>query len=321
MVFERAYCDRMQSEVSTIDPEANPNPGQPCAAAPGLQRIVARESVLGEGMRIRRVLPSRQRRTVGAWCFLNHFGPLDVSAGEGMRVGPHPHTGLQTFTWPIAGEILHRDSLGFEQRIRPGQVNLMTAGRAIAHSEESPADRPALLHGVQLWIALPESHRDIDPAFEHHPEVPTLEREGFRVTVLAGEVFGKHSPVRVYTPLMGVELSGSGGGELRLPLRRDFEYGALVLEGDARFCGEALTVGELLYLPPGHDAATLQTFAAARVLVIGGTPYRDDLVMWWNFVGRNRAEIARFVADWNAGRGFGEVRGYRGERLLSPLLP
>jgi len=304
--------------MTTTDPQPNPNSLEPCAGA-GLLRIAARESVLGEGMKIRRALPSRERRTVGAWCFLDHFGPIDVTRGDGLRVGPHPHTGLQTFTWPIAGEILHRDSLGSEQLIRPGQVNLMTAGRGISHSEESPAQRASLLHGAQLWIALPDSHRHIEPAFEHYPEVPAIERSGFRVTVLAGEAFGERSPVRVHTPLLGLELLGSG--VIELPLRTDFEHCAMVLEGEAHLCGEPLATGELLYLTPGRDAATLCANAPTRLLLLGGTPFTEELLMWWNFIGRDKAEIARFVADWNAGRDFGEVRGYPGARLSAPPPP
>lgn len=311
--------------MSTIDTTANPNPAQNCATAPDLLRIQSRQSVLGEGMVIRRALPSRQRRTVGAWCFLDHFGPLDVSQGDGLRVGPHPHTGLQTFTWPIAGEILHRDSLGTEKLIRPGQVNLMTAGRGISHSEESPAQRPAQLHGAQLWIALPGSHRHIDPAFEHYPEIPTLDRGGFHISVMAGEFCGEASPVRLHTPLLGLELLSGGDAALRLPLCADFEHCVMALEGEMQFCGERLATGELLYLPPGHDAAELRAEAAGRVLLLGGTPFTEELLMWWNFIGRNKAEIVRFTADWNhpqeGGHEFGEVRGYPGARLVAPPPP
>jgi redox-sensitive bicupin YhaK (pirin superfamily) len=147
------------TSVSTDCPEGSRQPVN--------QRIVTRDAVLGEGMTIRRALPSRHRRMVGAWCFLDHFGPVDVSGGDGLRVGPHPHIGLQTVTWPLEGEIVHRDSLGYVQRIRPGQLNLMTAGRGISHSEESPVDRPPGLHGAQLWIALPDANRNCNPAFDH----------------------------------------------------------------------------------------------------------------------------------------------------------
>lgn len=307
--------------MSRIDSADNPHTEHPCALAQDAQRIRTRDSVLGEGMTIRRALPARQRRTVGAWCFLDHFGPLDVRAGRGLRVGPHPHIGLQTFTWPIAGEILHRDSLGYEQLIRPGQVNLMTAGRGIAHSEESPAARSPLLHGAQLWIALPEEKRDIEPTFEHHAAVPATQRDGFRITLLAGEQFGERSPVRVYSPLLGLELLTPGDGRLRLPLRAGFEHAAMMLEGEARIAGESLGIGELLHFPCGREHLDLHCDIPARILLLGGEPLADAPLLWWNFVAGNRDAISRATLDWNAGRGFGEVHGYDGERLHAPLPP
>ncbi|MDP9141622.1 MAG: pirin family protein [Pseudomonadota bacterium] len=306
--------------MSTTDTATNPNRAQACTK-PSLQRIPARESVLGEGMRIRRALPAQVRKTIGAWVFLDHFGPLDISHGDGMRVGPHPHTGLQTFTWPISGEILHRDSLGYEQLIRPGQINLMTAGRGISHSEESPTERSPIIHGAQLWIALPDSHRDIEPAFEHYPVVPALDRDGFHITVLCGEFSGLSSPVKVYSPMIGLELLSGAAADFAIPLRREFEHGVLVLEGEVTFCEQTVGPGELLYLPTGADVAQLSSAGASRTLLIGGTPYTDDLLIWWNFIGRNKADIERYSDDWNAGRGFGEVKGYPGARLTAPPVP
>ena len=307
--------------MSTTDPDLNPNAAHACAHV-GLQRIAARESVLGEGMQIRRALPARERRTIGAWCFLDHFGPIDIRNGDGLRVGPHPHTGLQTFTWPISGEILHRDSLGYEQLIRPGQVNLMTAGRGISHSEESPRERSPVLQGAQLWIALPDGQRHIAPAFEHYAEIPADTRSGFKRTVMAGDFDGLRSPVQLHSPLVGIELLSAGKAAIELPLRRDFEYGVLVLEGAVEFCGERAAPGELLYLPPGHDGARLTTDAASRTLLIGGTPFTEPLLIWWNFIGRSKAEIEQYTRDWNAGAEiFGEVRGYPGARLTAPPPP
>jgi redox-sensitive bicupin YhaK (pirin superfamily) len=286
-----------------------------------IQRLPANRAVLGEGMTIRRALPNRQRRLIGAWCFLDHFGPVDVSGGDGLRVGPHPHTGLQTFTWPLAGEILHRDSLGYEQLIRPGQVNLMTAGRGISHSEESPLPRSPRLHGAQLWIALPASQRFCEPAFEHYPEMPRLEQGGFELTLLAGDLLGEAAPTRVFSPLFGLDLRAPGAAATELPLRRDFEYGALVLEGEVTLAGEPLGVGELLYFGSGRDSLGLRSASAARLLLLGGEPLGEEILMWWNFVGRDRAEMTRYVADWNAERDFGEVHGYPGERLVAPAPP
>lgn len=307
--------------MSSPDTNDNPHAEQTCARTANAERIATRDSVLGEGMTIRRALPSRQRRCVGAWCFLDHFGPLDVSQGRGLRVGPHPHIGLQTFTWPISGEILHRDSLGYEQLMRPGQVNLMTAGRGIAHSEESPAERSPLLHGAQLWIALPDSHREMEPAFEHYPEVPALERDGFHIAVLAGELLGERSPVKVFSPLLGAELSSVRGGQTLLPLRPDFEHAVLMLEGLASIEDEPLGVGELLHLGGGRERLQVKADRPARLLLLGGEPFPEAPLLWWNFVARSKEEIARATSDWKAGRGFGEVRGYDGERLDAPPPP
>jgi redox-sensitive bicupin YhaK (pirin superfamily) len=285
------------------------------------QTIATRDSVLGEGMPIRRALPARQKRTVGAWCFLDHFGPQDVTHGKGMRVGPHPHIGLQTFTWPIAGEILHRDSLGSEQIIRPGQINLMTAGRGIAHSEESPVERSPLMHGAQLWIALPESHRHIEPAFEHFPDIPGFHRGGLQVTVLTGEMLGERSPVQLYTPSIGIDVHSPQGGEARLPLRPDFEHAVLMLDAAAQIDGEALAIGTLLVLPPGRDHIDIRSNGPMRLLLIGGEPFPEEPLLWWNFVARTQDEITQATQDWNAGVGFGEVHGYDGERLIAPPPP
>lgn len=294
-----------------------------CLAASGQptgQRIATRDAVLGEGMTIRRALPSRQRRMVGAWCFLDHFGPVDVSSGDGLRVGPHPHIGLQTVTWPLQGEILHRDTLGYAQVIRPGQLNVMTAGRGIAHSEESPKDRPTGLHGAQLWIALPDTDRHCEPAFDHHPQLPILQRDGVTITVLAGDVFGEHSPAKIYTPLIGLDLAMPGATAITLPLLPEFEYGVLVLEGEALIEDAPLAIGTFLYLGCGRPSLQLRAPTPARVLLVGGTPFGEEVLLWWNFVARSKAEISAANADWEAGR-FGEVRGYPGVRIPAPPLP
>ncbi|KAF0811850.1 Quercetin 2,3-dioxygenase [Andreprevotia sp. IGB-42] len=286
------------------------------------QRIAAHMTTLGEGMPIRRSLPHRERRMIGAWCFLDHFGPVDIGSGAGMRVGPHPHIGLQTFSWLIEGEILHRDSLGYAQLIRSGQVNLMTAGHGISHSEESPADHSRRMHGAQLWIALPDEAFSCPPAFEHHPVLPIVHDGGFVITVLAGEFAGQTAPPRVYTPLIGLDLTSAGTAQLAVPLRADFEYGVIVLEGSASVNGEALAIGELLYFAPGARALALQCDAATRVLLIGGEPFASPRILYWNFVGRGGADIRSATEQWNAGDArFGEVHGYDGARLTAPEVP
>ncbi|MCA9693996.1 MAG: pirin family protein [Nannocystaceae bacterium] len=289
-------------------------------AAPGIQRVKTRDATLGEGMMIRRALPTVHRRMIGAWCFLDHFGPVDVREGRGMRVGPHPHIGLQTFTWPVQGEIVHRDSLGYVQPIKPGQVNLMTAGRGIVHSEESPTPRPSQLHGAQLWIALPDAQRSIEPAFDHYPAVPVIDDGQARVTVLAGEALGERSPVRVYSPLVALELVTEGEARIELPLRAGFEYGAIALAGAASLADQPLAPGSLLYFGVGRERLTIVSDAGARILLLGGAPFGEEVLLWWNFVARTRAEIERAHATW-AADGFGDVRGYDGERLRAPALP
>ena len=219
-------------------------------SAPAPIRYPSRTSIVGEDTQIRRALPNRERRMVGAWCFLDHLGPVQFAPGKGMHVGPHPHIGLQTFTWMIEGEVVHRDSLGYEQVIRPGQVNLMTAGRGIAHTEDSAQDG-AVMHAAQLWIALPDAEKNRAPAFQNYADLPTADAGGWRATVLAGSALGLTAPTQVYSPLVGIDFTAAAAADTVLPLQADFEYGAMVLRGQAELDGEALPTGELLYFPPG----------------------------------------------------------------------
>jgi redox-sensitive bicupin YhaK (pirin superfamily) len=235
-----------------------------------------------------------------------------------MRVPPHPHTGLQTVSWLVQGEVLHQDSLGSVQLIRPGQLNLMTAGRGIAHSEESPPDRTPVLQGVQLWVALPDAYRMIQPAFAHHPDLPVAALgDGATATVIMGELAGVASPARTYSPLVGAEILLNGAA--RVGLRPDFEYAALALSGTAEVDGVAVAPGALLYLGRGRDDLGLH--GAARVLLLGGEPFEERIVMWWNFVGREHGEIVRYREDWMAGERFGAVTGFVGAPLPAPLMP
>ena len=231
------------------------------------QRLTGKLTRLGDGMTIVRTLPSARRRSIGAWCFLDHFGPVDVSGQDGLRVGPHPHIGLQTVTWLLDGEILHRDSLGSVQIIRPGQLNLMTSGCGISHSEESPPGHPPGLHGAQLWIALPDAARFTEPTFAHHAELPVFTHDGLRISVLLGDVLGQVSPGKVFTPLMGAELFADATTQATLPLRADFEYGIQVLTGRLRVDDEVLEPGTLLYLEAGR--AKLHLLAEAGHFLVG----------------------------------------------------
>lgn len=279
--------------------------------------VEARKAAIGDGTEVRRLFPQHQLRTIGAWCFLDHYGPDDVSSGPGMRVPPHPHIGLQTASWLFDGHVLHRDSLGNTQLIRPGELNLMTSGRAIVHSEESPRDRPAALHGVQLWIALPESERHGDPWFAHHADLPVIDRDGASVTVIVGEFAGEHSPATVYTPLIGLQILTRNAA---IPLNPDFEHGVLAADGPASVAGAAIAPGQLAHLPSGLASVRLTAPEERRFLIVGGAPFGERLVMWWNFVARTGAEVEQARTEWTEGR-FGTVTGYDGDPLPAPALP
>ena len=288
------------------------------------QRYPARTAIVGEDTPIRRALPTSGLRTIGAWCFLDHAGPVKFSEGQGLHVGAHPHIGLQTFTWLIEGEVIHRDSLGYEQVIRPGQVNLMTAGRGVAHTEDS-LHASAALHAAQLWIALPEAERWREPAFQNYPELPVAEVGCFRVTVLAGHALGLTAPTQIYSPLVGLDFTCASAARTDIPLDADFEYGAMTLRGEATINGERLPPGELLYFPPGGTEMVIAADAAAQVLLLGGKPFGEPVLLWWNFVARTQEEMATALADWNAspnqGGRFGTVKsGCLAEVLKAPSL-
>lgn len=287
---------------------------------PVLERIEARSAQIGEGFTIRRAVPSRQRRMVGAWCFIDHAGPADYGPGYGLHVGPHPHIGLQTFTWMIEGEILHRDSLGYEQIIRPGQVNLMTAGRGIAHAEDAVNEDAGRLHAAQLWIALPDAQRHRAPDFQHYPVLPVVESGGFRVTVLAGTAYGETSPAEVFSPLVGMDFTAVGAAQTSVPLDPAFEHAALTLGGEVEIEGERLAPGALLYLGSGRAQLGLRCESGSRLLLVGGEPFKEDVLLWWNFVARTQEEIVAATENWNAGRHFGEVNGSPSPRLIAPDL-
>jgi quercetin 2,3-dioxygenase len=296
---------------------------EPCAAEPGrptLQALPGRLTDLG-GLAIRRLLPRSQRRLVGPWCFLDSYGPLRFSSGKPMDVAPHPHIGLQTVSWLLEGEVVHHDSLGLEATAAPGVLNLMTAGRGIAHAEETPAANGGRLRGVQLWVALPESSRETEPAFESHRALPRLELEGGFATVLIGALGGVRSPARSFAPIVGADLSVAPGVRVSLPLDPDFEHALVPLEGDGRVDEHALAVDTLYYLGCGRRELALSSRARSlRALLLGGAPFGETILMWWNFVARRTEEIVAAREDWQAGRRFGEVRAYRGPRIPAPAF-
>ncbi|MFI9723551.1 pirin family protein [Streptomyces sp. NPDC052396] len=291
------------------------------SSGPVRDLLPAKNVPLGESTVVRRLLPSLGRRMVGAWCFVDHYGPDDIADEPGMQVPPHPHLGLQTVSWLHDGEVLHRDSLGSLQTLRPGQLGLMTAGRAIAHSEESPREHARLLHGAQLWVALPEAHRNTAPSWEHHSQLPQVTGGGLRATVILGELAGTASPATTYTPLVGADLTLPSGTAARLPLEPDFEYAALAMSGEAEVDGVRLTPGALLYLGCGRSELPLRAEVDSALMLLGGEPFEEKILMWWNFVGRSMEEIAQAREDWMTGSRFGEVQGYDGPPLPAPMLP
>ena len=308
--------------MSTVDAEVE-TPGTPIREsdppAGQTELTSARLARVGD-IEVRRLLPLRQRRSVGAWCFVDHYGPMSVDGVAGMQVPPHPHIGLQTVTWLIAGNVLHRDSLGSEQMIRPGQLNLMTAGHGIAHSEESPADHDPSLHGVQLWLALPGADRQVAPAFEHHAQLPVLGLGAFEVTVFAGSLADVSSPARTYSRLVGAEIHAVRDGSGTIPLVPGHEHVVFAASGEAVAGGIPVSAGSLLYLGTGRDALTLNGRAGARLFLLGGKPLGETLLMWWNFVGRTPDDIVEAARAWSSGERFGEVQGYHGPPLAAPPL-
>ncbi|SHE92866.1 hypothetical protein SAMN02745148_01461 [Modicisalibacter ilicicola DSM 19980] len=286
-----------------------------------IQHLAARTADVG-GIPVSRLIPQRERRQIGAWCFLDHAGPADFSPDStGLRVGPHPHTCLQTFTWMLAGDILHRDSLGSEQVVRPGEVNLMTAGHGIAHTEESlPGETK--LHAAQLWIALPYAHRDTAPRFDHYSDLPRWREQEVDVTLLIGSLNGREAPTLAFSPLVGADMLARSASRLRLDLRQAFEYGVLVLEGALRIGRDRFEPNELAYLGGGLEDVTFEFDAGTRVLLLGGEPLGEDIFIWWNFVGHSKTEVAQAQCDWESGDPrFGEVPGFNGERLMPPPMP
>ena len=292
--------------------------------------LTPREVPLGgpRALLVQRTLPQHQRSLVGAWCFADHYGPHDVRSSGGMDVPPHPHTGLQTVSWLFSGEVEHRDSAGVHAFVRPGELNLMTAGAGICHSEVSTATT-TMLHGVQLWVALPDSDRDTDRRFDHYVPTPVT-RTGAIVRVFLGELDGVSSPVPTFTPLLGAQIDLAAGTRLTLQVDQTFEHGVLIDKGRVAVDDTAVDVAELAYRAAGPSSLELRNTGdrPARVVLLGGPPFTEELVMWWNFVGRSHEDIAAYREQWqHHDARFGKVSGYRPVtqgvpvRLPAPRLP
>lgn len=256
-------------------------------------------------MTVRRTLPHKRVRTVGAWCFLDHYGP----DSQAMVVPPHPHIGLQTVSWLFDGEVEHRDALGSVQQVRPGELNLMTAGHGITHAEDSIGN--GALHGVQLWVALTDAHRDRAPEFAHHGDLPAADG----VRVLVGEFAGLISPAAVFSPMMAAQVTA----DVDVPIERDFEYAVLAVDGPLVVNGTPVPHAGLLYLGWGGQRLSIR---GGRALVLGGEPLDEQLLMWWNFVARSHEEIVAAREQYQAGDDrFGPVVGDPRPFIPAPVMP
>ncbi|HEX8410966.1 MAG TPA: pirin family protein [Thermoanaerobaculia bacterium] len=286
---------------------------EPCVALRGEKTLEAhpgRTTHLGP-LQIWRALPVRDRRLIGPWCFLDRYGPISFTGDKPMDVAPHPHIGIQTVSWLLEGEVLHRDSIGCEAMARPGAVNVMTSGRGISHAEETPVSNEGRLNGVQLWVALPDAHRHVEPQFHHVPRVPREELRGGFV-----ETFSAHS----YSPMTGADGRVHAQSSLEYPLDPAWEHGLFILDGDVTLEGQRLDVNTLYYLGTGRASFDVRSDAGGRFLLLGGPPFPETVLMWWNFAARTPEEIAAARAEWEEGTLFGEVRGYDGPRLHAPEL-
>jgi len=300
-------------EVSNVDDNGSAkSPGK--TLAPRLVQLTPRS-----GVEVRRTLPHKEVRMIGAWCFVDHFGPTDQQ--DAMSVAAHPHTGLQTASWLFSGEVEHHDSVGSSQVVRPGQLNLMTAGRGIAHSELS-SDSRGDLHGVQLWIALPDEARHVEPFFEHHAELPVVHLGGSRATVFVGQMFGVTASATVFTSLVGADLALISGCKITVSTQADFEYGFLVAQGNVRVNVTSVPEGSLHYVQTGHTEIELSSDDGARVVLLGGRPFEEPILMWWNFIGRTHDEIVTMRNEWeSASNVYPAFNDAIGGRIPAPQMP
>ena len=291
--------------------------GGPVDGESRLELLSAREASIGPGQEVMRALPRRARRMVGPWCFLDHFEADRLGRPAALDVPPHPHIGLQTVTWLFSGAVLHRDSLGSMERIRPGQLNLMTSGRGIAHSEESRGDDAVPLRGLQLWTALPEGARNGPASFDHHEDLPRWTVPGADVVLAIGNLAGEASPARVFSPIVGAQIQ-LRGGEASIPLDPAFEHALFVVSGSMAIGGLSVGSDVLAYLGRGRDGVEIGGSAGTTAFLLGGEPFAEEILMWWNFVARTDAEMEAARGDWQSRSRFGEVRGYPGGRLEAP---
>ena len=275
---------------------------------------------LGDGFTVRRMLPVLQARHVGPLVFFDHMGPATFAPGSGMDVRPHPHIGLATVSWLFDGAIRHRDSIGSVTDIRPGEVNWMTAGRGIVHSERTPPDERRdgqALHGVQIWVALPQVDAEIAPEFHHHERdaLPTISQPGMEAVLIAGSAYGQQSPVKVFAPMFLLEVHLAAGAELALP-QEHVERGVFVVDGAVRW-GELELAAAQMAVQTGPSAPSLRANEASRLLLFGGAPLDGERHLWWNFVASTKERIEQAKLDWKAQR-WGKVAGDEDEFIPLP---
>lgn len=282
----------------------------------GDELLVARDVPLGgtRAIMVRRALPHRRIRTIGAWCFADHYGPV---SGTPMFVAPHPHMGLQTVTWLLAGEVEHKDSVGSKVTVKPGDLSLMTSGRGISHSEYSLDAATPMLTGIQFWVALPDSARQMEPTFEFIEGDPSDDP----IKVFIGELAGRTSRATVYTPMVGAQITLAAVVAQRLELNPEFEHGVVAASGDIRVDGSLVRHGQMMYLEPGRKQVAIVASEPATAVLIGGEPFDETLVMWWNFVGRSHEDIVTAREEWESGTRFGTVVGDDNPRIPAPPMP
>jgi redox-sensitive bicupin YhaK (pirin superfamily) len=306
--------------MSNLLPSTTP---EECSSAatltPGLEALPQREAQIGS-LDVHRVLPVRGRRLIGPWCFFDHYGPLTFTSEKPLDVAPHPHIGLQTVSWLIEGEIVHNDSLGSQCLVGERQLSLMTAGRGIAHAEETPSSNSGRLNGVQLWLALPDHIRAAPPEYQCTKELPVLGQAGGLATVIAGEFAGHKSPGRVFTPTIGVDVAVHRHAKLHLPLDTASEHGLMLISGSASIEGLPLNLHTLYYVGAHGAELTISSDEGARLILIGGAPFGETILMWWNFVARTHEEIAEARRAWESHQVFGDVPRYQGPRLPAPPM-
>lgn len=293
--------------------------------------LSAKARALTEHLTVYRAVPQQQLRMVGPWCFIDHFGPVATKNYRQFDIAPHPHIGLQTITWLFSGELKHLDSLGYEQPLRSGQLNLMTAGNGISHAEIADENLQQPLHGLQLWCALPKQHEQVAPSFEHYRELPHFAIDEVMAELILGDYGRFHSPGTSFHPGIAMLLSTPKNAQATLTLNKEFEYALYVVSGNLYLPNSAhagLTKGhgahehELISLGANRSELTLAFGADTRVLLLGGEAFPEPVTMWWNYVSHDATRIRQADTDWKQGHSrFGQVRHYHGDRLMGPAIP